>query len=385
MSYQKKAYSNHKKSRASLIVLILLALLLMISAIVLAQSLPDESVWQETSETLIAQPVLDTGFACSAVESQNLYPFGQGVVRLGQNEISYLNIQGTEIYSDSVDMNLPFCIQAGSYFLAADRDGHSYLVLNEQGILFKGSLGGKITGAALRPDGYLALIEDQPDGHGVVRIFQPQTGLKLFDCYFPESGYVISASFAPGQDFFDVALANTDGSSLQPVFKRFSLDGTEIGQLLPDTDDLLPLISYNQDGVMVASGNSELFGLSYEVTEPLFRHSFNQLKSVVRTADALAVIANESFGGDWQLFIIDKNQKMENKLTIGDNVTAVSIFNDRIAIGSGVHIMVYKQTESDWIMNQNLAAEIVRIGFSDENSLTVVTKTGVKKFKIESR
>lgn len=363
----------------------MLALLLMISAIVLSQSLPDENNWQETSETIIAQPVLDTGFDCSAVEAQNLYPFGQGVVRLGQNEISYLNIQGTEIYSDSIDMNLPFSVQAGPYFLAADRDGHSYIVLNEQGVVYSGSLGGRISGAALRPDGFLALIEDQPDGHGIVRIFQPQTGLKLFDCFFPESGYVLSVSFTPGQDYFDVALANTDGSSLQPVFKRFALDGTEIGQMMPDTNDLLPLISYDHDGVLVASGISDLVGLAYEKTEPIFKFSFNQLKSVVRTETSLAVIANESFGGNWKLYALDEKQSLGKSLEIGDNISAATVFGDRIAIGSGTHIMVYEQAEHDWIMNQNLAAEIVRTGFADEDSLTVVTKTGVRRFSIESK
>lgn len=384
MSYQRSFRPNQSRSRASLIVLIVLAFLLMIAAIVLALSIPDESSWQETSAPAFIQPVLDTGFDCTAVEAQTLFPFGQGVVRLAQNQITYLNIQGTELFSDELEMNAPFSIKAGPYLLAADRDGHSYAVITEQGVVYKGSLGGKIAGAALREDGHLALIEDQTDGHGVVRMFQPETGLKLYDCYFPESGYVLSVRFAYGQEAFDVALLNTNGSILQPVFKRYHMDGRELGQLMPDMDVILPLIDYNTDQAMVAVGMSELVGLAYEQDQSLYNQSFHQIQTLLRTEFALAVIANERFGGNWQLYLINEKGEPGIGLDIGDSVTPPASLDERLVIGSGTRLLVYDHKEKGWLMDQNLPAEIVRADFSAAGSLTVVTRSGVRRFQIES-
>ena len=198
-----------QRSRASLIVLIMLAFLLMIAAGVLVASMPDDQVGQQTTTEATAGNPDDSGFSCAASEAQQIYPFNSGVMKMTGTRAAFLDIHGAEQYSVDVAFSSPFCVSNGSFFLAADRDGHSLVMLDSKGERFRATVEGRISGAAIREDGYLAVVQDQSDSTGVVTIFAPGNSGKLFDVIFAESGYVLSVSFPSGEDSFDVTLVNT--------------------------------------------------------------------------------------------------------------------------------------------------------------------------------
>lgn len=382
MVNQRRTYTAARRSRASLIVLIVLALLLMIAAIVLASSLPDEIDLPDETLPVLSQPVLDTGYEVDQLQAQNTWPHGEGAVRLTNNQLTYLSIQGQEIFSSQAEMDAPFCVQSGDYLLAADRDGHNYVMINQDQVLFSGNLPGRIVGAAVRDDGWLALIEDQTDGHGIVRVYQPDTGLKLFDCYFPESGYVLNVAFSPTEDVFDVALINTDGSSVQPVYKRYGLDGKEQGQLMPEEAAIMPMLAYDSTSQLTAAGQNTVAGMDYNNDRPAYIQNYAEIRTMTRYKDGLLLLANERKGDKWSLYTKTAKDSWSAGYEIGEDITIPAVRGTRLAIGSGTRIKVFDIKNKQWLLDQNLAVEIIRIGFATEDALTVVTQDGVHRLSL---
>ncbi len=114
-------------------------------------------------------------------------------------------------------------------FLSPERDGF-LCAFDQTGLLYEAVIE-PICGAAIRADGHVAVIQDKSGSTGLVSLYAPSIGEKIFDVLFAESGYVLSVSFPPDEESFDVAsLLNTDFSEARPVVKRYSLDGRQLGQ-----------------------------------------------------------------------------------------------------------------------------------------------------------
>jgi hypothetical protein len=371
-----------QRSRASLIVMIVLAFLLMGAAVVLVVSLPDDVAWQLPTLSTADSSLDVTGFACSAAEAQMLYPFAEGIMKLSGSRVAFLNIQGNEQYAVEMDFAAPFAVQNDTLFLAADRDGHAYVMLDAGGERFRGTLAGRINGASLSPEGYLAIIQDQSNSTGVVTLFAPDTGNKLFDCYFPESGYVLSVAFPPAGGCFDVALVNTAAAAARPIIKRFSMDGQPLGQRLPDLTELYPLIAYDAAGRPVLCGAANLAALTYEQENLIWQRRFQQILAVRGTPAGLLVLATDVLDGPVNLHCLNQDGKDQYVLAAGDALAGLAVAGDRFAVASGIRISLADSRSGAMIREHEVSAEIIRIGFSGHQKLTVVTRNGVHQLKL---
>lgn len=366
-----------RRSRASLIILIMLAFLLMIAAGILVASLPNTAEWpQETTTATIVSPE-DSGFACSAAEAQQMYPFASGVIEMTANRVALLDIHGAEIYSVEVEFSAPFCVSNTDYFLAADRGGHSFVLLDREGELQRGTLDGQISSAAVSLDGHLAVVQDENDTTGVVTFFAPDRNSALFDCIFAESGYVLSVSFPEAQDCFDVTLVSTASSETRPVVKRYSFDGKQLGERKPDLTGIYPLTEYIGQDQLVLCGASNLVSMTYD-TDPLnWTTAFSHIAGVRSADNGLAVLAAEDQDLFFSLYLINGEGKALAELPAGDSVNSMDIMRNQALLACGTRIILADLTEGTLIKDQDMAAEVIRAGFAADGTLTIVTRSGV--------
>jgi amino acid transporter len=78
-----------QRNRASLIVLITLAFLLMIGAGILVSQLPEDEAWQQETTVTSAPSPNDSGFATTAVEAQQMFPFSDGVMKVTSARVAF--------------------------------------------------------------------------------------------------------------------------------------------------------------------------------------------------------------------------------------------------------------------------------------------------------
>ena len=383
VTHQRSAQNPHKRSKASLIILIMLAFLLLIAAVMMAMSIPEETVLPDTTVPAETAAASNLGFTCDSVEAQKLFPFGQGVVKLTNNRLAYLTIEGTEVFAEEIDMASPYVVLSGKRLIACDREGTSYVVINEEGVLFKGNREGRLVGASFAADQTLALIEDRHNSTGVVAILDALTGQLKYECFFPESGYVLSVRFTPDNKAFDVVLVNTDGAKAEPLLKRFSITGEPSGQRILDVEGIYPLVIYDSAGQPVLCSDTQLVGVNYEQDDYRFVVDLPRIEAVAETSAEPVVLAGERLGGKLGIYSLDTAGKLSSPLDVGDQVTAMTVSGQYVAFGSGTHVYVYDAKSRQMILDSNLAAEIVRVDFVDDHLLTVVTGTGVLRLTVE--
>jgi hypothetical protein len=373
-----------RRSKASLITLIVLAFLLLAAAVALAISMPEETILPDTSVPMATVAVSEVGFDTDPVEAQKLYPFGQGVVKLTNNRLSYLAIDGSEVFAAEIDMASPYAVISSRRLVAADREGPSFVVIDENGILFRGSREGRVVGVAQYQNQLLALIEDRHNSTGVVSVLDGTTGQLQYECHFPESGYVLQTAFTPDGSSLDVVLANTDHAAVKTLIKRFAAAGEASGQRLLAEDGLFPALLYDQSGEPVLASDSRLIGLAYDREDLRFTTDLAKIEAVVATEAGPVVLASDRLGGKLGLYTLGSDGSPGIRTEVGEAATPLTSDGIRVALGSGTRVLVYDAKASRLSLDSNLAEDIVRVGFSGPDSLTIVTAGGVRRIGLDA-
>jgi len=371
-----------QQSRLNLVLLVTLALLLIAASVVLVLTIPkSEALPTDTGPSITSTATL-AGFETDAVEAQQLVPFASGVVKLTANRVAYLDMMGAEIYSVDAEMSAPFAVTQGDRLLAGDKDGHSYILLSPGGEISRGSTTGILRGAAIAPDGHFALITDPTESTGVVKIFEPVQGKWLFDCLFPDSGFVLSVAFTKDSQAFDVSLLNTNGSKVHPILKRLSITGQTLGQRILDDAQIYPQIVYDQDGMPVLCGNAGIVAVSYEKADPLYQVSLPSVRSVSGSDSGLLILYAETTDGRQRLTIRTADGKQSEPIAIGDETSNLAVNGKYAVIGSGTRIFFIDLAQQAILEERNMATEIIRVGFATDGTLTVVMRNGVRQLTI---
>ena len=258
-------------------------------------------------------------------------------------------------------------------------------MIDETGVLFSGNREGRLVGATFAADQTLALIEDRHTARAWFPSWMPRPASCSMNAFFPESGYVLSVRFTPDSQAFDVVLVNTDGAKVQPLLKRFAINGEASGQRLLDLEGIFPLVIYDQSGQPFCAAipdwlasvmTARIYGLKSICpgSKRSQKHRWN-----------LLCWRGERLSGKLGIYSLGADGKLSPRTEIGDQVTSLSTAGQYVAFGSGTHVYVYDAVAHQLILDNNLGVEVVRTELADLNTLTVVTASGVRRLSFEHR
>jgi hypothetical protein len=268
-------------------------------------------------------------------------------------------------------------VSNGNYFLVADREGHSLILLDSTGERYRATVDGRISGASVRSDGYLAIIQDQSESTGVVSIFAPDRATKLFDVILPNQVMSCQFLFPADGDSFDVTLVNTASSAARPVIKRYSLQGRQLGERRPDLAGIYPLAAYAGPEQLVLCGTASLAALTYANDHVLWQENYHQISAVRSAADGLLVLAADEQDGFSSLQLIKPDGQTKFNIKIGASVTNLDLRGNQACLSDGTHVLIISLADGSTLLDQDVSAEVSRVAFAKDGSLTVVTRSGV--------
>ncbi|MHB1483226.1 MAG: DUF5711 family protein [Saccharofermentanales bacterium] len=366
-----------KKNKAGLISLVLLAVILMAASITLALRFPEENIWENSSEIDINNPA-QSGFLCDAVEAQKLYPFGNGLIKLNHDRISYLDLKGVEVFGEAVSMEAPFCrISSGKAFVG-DSNGVQYLAMDTSKIIYKANAKDTINYGSINEDGYAAIIMDEPGLKGLMRILKPD-GTGIYSWQSAESGYILSAQVNPDSTGVDVSVVNTDGTKVVPMLKRFGIQGDAKGQFIPQINELLPILLYDADMNPVICGASKIF--CFDESKEKFQFSFSKIYTAASSDYGILLIARKLANDIPMLYLIKKDGTVSEGIALSDEVTSIAVKDSKAAIGSGNNVVCVSLNKMTEISRKLMSATVIRVGFSTgSNQVVVVARDGVTTF-----
>ena len=369
-----------KNQRKGLIVIGLLVLVFFVLLVILIYKLPESPEVSEDDQL----PQIDTAnirdvFSFEPHEASRYHSFNDKLVYFSQDQLAIKNYSGEIIYQEQIEFDRPIAVQSDLFFIAGDRNSSQLIVLDDRTKKFTLYLDGVFAGAYFGADQYLAVIDENPEKPGYVHIVDLSNGEKILTLQFVESGYPLAISFSNNLDFFDVLLINTKGSTLQPIIKRYDLEGNQLGQKMPGEHPFLyGKIFHDQSNNIVLGSTSNLLVLDLEQEEPIAEYSSGRVFEIISNSK-LTAFTSMHLDGNLKIVSWDESNKRFTELEI-DTIKSLDGFisgNNLIAFYANNSLRVYDQNKNTIVLDQMINADIVRIGFND-NQLVLITKQGVK-------
>jgi len=373
--------SDKRKSKTGLAVIIILAVAVMLISIALVIKLQADDLWFNFEDSDVNNPI-QAGFFASPVEAQTLYPFGNGILKASKSRIAVLDIDGNEIFGEAVSMEAPLCYINEGKAVIIDSKSVVYVTVDTNRNIKSSNASGTLDFGFIGHDGHLVLLTDEPGVKGVAQLLN-YSRQALFTWKSAQSGYILSASLTPDSRYVDFSIANTDGAQIQPVLRRFSLEGEAIAQFIPDSNELLPIILYDTDKSPVMIGQTTM--IAFGDSREKYNLKFNRIYTANESDSGILVAAREKANDIPGLFLISTSGNYKKIITLSEEVTPIAVKGNYAAIGFGNTVVCVSIDKGEEISRHSLSAAAIRVGFfENSNNIIVVARDGVTSFPIKT-
>lgn len=366
------------KRRTGLFILILLALVLMILSVVLISGLPEEYSLKPSNSTSGSELKVQH-ISCDMTEARKIYPFGNGLLKISNYNISYVDLNGNEKFGETVDMETPACDINGDYALVLDTDGTSFMLLSSEKILYSAQATGTIDFGSVNKDGYVAIVYDKPAIKGAARFLKPD-GTEIFEWESVESGFIVVAHVSEKLDAIDILTYNTDGVDAFPIYKSFDFAGNAKSQNFLETDDIVSLVLYDDKDNVILCGSSYIF-LSGK--EKQFHKDFNNIYLASSAQSGLLVVAKEASTDTPMLYAVDLDGKTSQGILLSEEVVSLNRKQNIAVVGYGPSIVCVDLKTMEVIKRVSFNSTVIRAAInSNGDKAIIVTGEGVFSYSI---
>ena len=375
MSKDGKKSSIDAKLKFTIIGFIAL-LIVAIVLLVLVSKSEEESRGAERFIRLSGQ----SGFTCEYAEAQKLYAFGEGVLKVTKERVAYLTLSGNEVFSVSVSYNNPQCYINGDNCVVFDNDGYGFVVMDTEHVLYEKPTQNKIQSAILSDAVLCAVITDSAEAYGEVILYNDE-GSQISRWSSYNSGYPICAAFSEDEHYFALSTLNTTGAVYKPYVRIFSLDYDNDSITASDyavfTIDETTILSYTDyiGSSLFAFSADRIYTISNDALVPL-NDSFGTINYVRIVDDVIFIVYADGVNQLNKLMILSAGGEVIYDSEVGSDVNAIASNDSVFALSIDDRILVFG-SNGNVISDLSVDEDIIRIGFTDNNRLVVVSTGGV--------
>lgn len=369
-------YSNIDKKLRYTIIGFVVLLIIAIVLLVLVSKSEEDSRGAERYIRLSGQ----SGFSCEYAEAQKLYAFGEGVLKVTKERVAYLTLSGNEVFSASVSYSNPQCYINNGNCVVFDSDGYGFIVMNTDRVIYEKPTENKIQSAILSDSGLCAVITDSPDAYGEVILYNSEGGqISRWSSY--NSGYPICGAFSEDEQFFALTTLNTTGAVYKPYVRVFSInyDNTNISaaDYAVYTIDETEVLSYTAyiGNRLFAFCSDRIYTINNDALVPL-NAEFGSINYVRIVDDVIFVVYSDGVNQLNKLMILNANGEAIYDSEVGSDVNAIASSADMYALSIDDRIIVFS-SNGTVVSDISVDEDIIRIGFTDNNRLVVVSTGGV--------
>ncbi|MCR4556206.1 MAG: DUF5711 family protein [Saccharofermentans sp.] len=320
------------------------------------------------------------GFSCEYSEAQKLYPYGDGVIKVTSERIAYLNLSGSEIFSQSISYQNPQCVTFGEYVAVFDRDGYSFTVLDKDGVWYSKPTSNPVKAVQMSDNGFIAVISGSDESYGEVSIYD-RSGSQIAVWTSYNSGFPVCCAFNSDSSLFAVSTINTSGAVIVPFVRVFSITKTNKDYEVNDnavytTDDnvIFASICYVGNKLCCFSSNA-----LYEVKDnnlSRMNFDFSAIGYVKEVGNNLFITYSDGVSQLNKLAIINSSDSVIYNSNVGANIICVAQGEGYYAINVDRRVFVYN-TSGVITNDYSVDEDIIRMNFLSGNKLCIVSTGGV--------
>lgn len=321
-----------------------------------------------------------SGFECEYAEAQKLYAFGEGVLKVTKERVAYLTLSGNEVFSTTVSYNNPQCYINGDNCVVFDNDGYGFVVMDTEHVLYEKPTENKIQSAILSDSGLCAVITDSAEAYGEVILYNDE-GAQISRWSSYNSGYPICAAFSEDEHYFALSTLNTTGAVFKPYIRIFSLDydndsitASDYAVFSLDDTTILSYTDYIGSSLFAFSAD-RIYTIANDSLVPL-NDSFGTINYVRIVDDVIFVVYADGVNQLNKLMILNAGGEVIYDSEVGSDVNAIASNESLYALSIDDRIIIFG-SNGNVISDLSVDEDIIRIGFTDNNRLVVVSTGGV--------
>lgn len=352
--------------------------ILMISIVLLIVVVRNEEATKGADRTI--RLAGQSGFECEYAEAQKLYIFCDGVIKVTSDRVAYLTLSGNEVFSTSVSYNNPQCYVNGNRCVVFDNGGYGFVVVDDTGVLYSKPTENTVQSAIVSDSGLCAIITDSKDAYGEVILYgRDGTQISRWSSY--NSGYPICGAFSSNEEYFALTTLNTSGAVYEPFVRIFSLNyindsisASDYAVFSLENSDILSFVDYIGNSLYTFSVDT-IYTLNNDALTQL-GESFGSINYVRMVNNKIFVIYSDGVNQLNKLRVISNSGNTVYDSEVGNVVNAIASNDDYFALSIDNRIIIFNDG-GDIISDNVVDEDIIRIGFTDNNRLVVVSISGV--------
>ena len=373
-----KTYSQDAIRKGLTIAVTIFAVLLIVSiALIFVVSKKIESMAGADAQIKLSA---QGGFTCEYSEAQKLYPYGDGVIKVTSERIAYLNLSGSEIFSQTISYQNPQCVTFGDYVAVFDRDGYNFTVLDQNGVWYSKPTANPVKSVQMSDDGFIAVICGSSESFGDVGVYD-KSGNEIATWTSYNSGFPICCAFNADSTLLAVSTINTSGAVIVPFVRVFSINHTNKGYEVSDyavytTEDNVMFASLSYVGQKLCCFTSNALYEVKDDTLSQMNYDFSAIGFVKNVNGNLFVTYADGISQLNKLAVINSHDTIIYNSNIGSTIVCVAQNDSLYAISVDKRVFIYN-TSGVIINDFSVDEDIIRMNFISGNKLCVVSTGGV--------
>ena len=260
--------------------------------------------------------------------------------------VKYFAAMGDHKWTDTFNMTSPVMVQEGDYVAVGDMGGKTIRVYDRSGMLYDLQAEGSPVQFALNESGYLSLITKNGDTYRI-RVYN--TKGTLLKERVEESGGVYPLCSDVSDDSTVFAVSYLDTTDISPIGRvvMFYIDAEKsenhtdsMFAAVEKTDEIIPVISYMEKGVLAAISDVNIYGIGSdggELWEYPLENTVDQAAMGSKEYIVLALgdsVADKDGREKGTVCWLDASGKEKASYESGDSVTYLQSAKKGVVVGN---------------------------------------------------
>lgn len=371
-----KSFKEQKINRKKLIIVAIILAILILIAIFSFLYFRVSAIRIFFDKYLFRKNVTEGNLPYITTESDNIYAFGNNVIELYENTLTFYNKNAAKETSLDIKVVNPIISSNGKYLAIAEKNGQKLYLISNKNIIWEKDIEGNISNIYVNKNGYVAVSITETTYKTIVRMFS-QDGSELFKKFLSNTSVM---DLAISSDNKYLALAETDSSG---AIIKSGIEVIDINNVLKQTSDA---IVYKTD----SPSNSLIVNIDYikgNILSCIYDNHIDYINNNVSTEitnfkdsnivfadlnDRIIQVEKKSdsmFNSSFELQIINPETSERNYYTLDKEPKAIRVFGNIIAINFGTEALFINN--NSWLIKHYTSYQEIK-DISISNNLAII-------------
>lgn len=302
--------------------------------------------------------------------SQSMEVYGDGILKYGENQITYYNGAGDKVWSKTYSISNPQVKTSGDYALVADRNGTDIYIYNKKGKCYTISVPYAISDAEIANQGVVAVALTAKKTNYIELYNIDGEKLVSIQTSISENGHPLDITLSPNGEILCASYFIVDGVETKNrlTFYDFSEEGEKTENILGGYDynnTLVPTVAFMGSDTVCAFGDDRISVYNISGKPKLKKETEieSSIKSIAYDEEHFAIVRShyvDEDEGNYILEIFSKNGNMVGKCSIDGDYTNMTLRNDKIIFTSPYHCIVYS-TSGRILFDHNFTKHVLQL------------------------